>query len=92
MPKLTIKQLQEKSPNQKLPAYSFPGGYPLLYLTEHNTVMCPDCADESLNHEEWEDFKPKHWMIYEEGADISCDECGKGMSSANGDPNEKDKH
>lgn len=28
----------------KLPAYAWPGGYPLFYLTDQNTVLCPEHA------------------------------------------------
>lgn len=30
--------------NDKLPAYAWPGGYPIYYLTPQGEAMCPTCA------------------------------------------------
>jgi len=34
----------------QLPAYAWPGGYPLFYLTESNAVLCPEHANAEGNY------------------------------------------
>lgn len=32
----------------KLPAYAWPGGYPLYYLTPEDSALCPHCANNEI--------------------------------------------
>jgi hypothetical protein len=65
----------------KLPAYAWPGFYPIIYYSAEGYVFCPGCADQ-------EDAEPPitvydvHW----EGPPEYCDGCGKELESAYGDP------
>lgn len=62
----------------KLPAYAFPGGYPIYYLDPHGEVACADCASKESVH--W-----NYSGIYWEGPAIECDGCSKLIESAYGD-------
>jgi len=86
----TIARLVEESYNHKLPAYAWPGGYPIVYLDMSNDTYCPDCAQAALdNPDEFDDYKPHDWFVYWEGLPIECAECGTQIESAYGDPDEE---
>lgn len=65
----------------RLPAHAWPGGYPLVYYAADGSAYCPDCASQ-LQAEP----PITACEVYEEGPDIYCDGCGKGLESAYGDP------
>jgi len=77
----------EESNKGRLPAYSFPGGYPLYYITKDGGVLCADCAndDRPANVDEFD----AQWYItdaevnYEDDS-LYCDNCGKQIESAYG--------
>lgn len=85
----TIADLLERSCDGKLPHYGWPGGYPILYVDKHNSILCPDCAQEALS-DEFEDFRPCAWHIHYEGPSDFCSECNKEVESAYGNPWEDD--
>ena len=71
----------------KLPAYAWPGGYPIFYLLADNAVLCPACA----NGENGSDASPAHedkqWRIvaadvYWEGPPMCCEHCNGEIESA----------
>jgi len=75
-----------KSP---LPAYAFPGGYPLFYIDGLACISCPDCAntaiEEQLAGELWDDCDlPVACETYLEGPDMECENggCGKVIEAA----------
>lgn len=35
--------------DDKLPAYAWPGGYPIVYYTRVGEPMCPECATKELD-------------------------------------------
>lgn len=82
MTRPTIQKLREDN-DDKLPAYAWPGGYPICYTDKENSMICPECANK-------EDLEPPvtDWFIFYEGASEQCDECYKWISSAYGDPEE----
>lgn len=66
--------------NGKLPAYAFPGGYPLYYLAADNGVLCRDCADSDRCKEADNDpFDSQYHIIgvdiNHEDNDLRCDDC-----------------
>jgi hypothetical protein len=71
--------------NGKLPAYAWPGGYPIVYVSSEGFEYCPDCANQ-------EDADPKilDYAIHWEGEPIICDGCGKEIESAYGVPEENE--
>ena len=70
-----------------LPAFAFPGGYPLCYLDAENNVLCADCASVSDEFNEPTVACGTHL----EGPPIHCDDCEFGIESAYGDPDEEGK-
>ena len=71
----------------KLPEFAWPGGYPILYLDSENSTLCADCATKSLDDpDEIPAFKPVAWGVYYEGPTDFCEQCGKGIESAYGEP------
>lgn len=79
--------LPERLNNGKLPAYAWPGGYPIIYLDHENSTLCADCATRSADDmEEIPHFKPCAWDIYYEGPSEFCAQCNTEIESAYGDP------
>lgn len=62
------------SANPAREAYAWPGGYPMYYVQDDSTVLCPKCAEdveeELASDVNWED------------PDLYCDECGERIESA----------
>jgi len=36
-----------RTENGTLPAFAWPGGYPMYYVTTDGCVLCPSCANEA---------------------------------------------
>lgn len=73
----------------KLPAYAWPGGYPIYYLAKDNGVLCPDCANspDCVNADPDDaQWKIVAFDVYYEGPTIHCDNCNAEIESAYGDP------
>jgi len=76
----------EPDKDGKLPAYAWPGGYPLIYFDRENSVLCAECATKSLNDSgEVPQFRPEDVHVYYEGPSLFCDQCNKEIESAYGD-------
>jgi hypothetical protein len=70
-------------PGERLPRFAI-GGYPLLYLTRRNDVLCRDCAASDDD-----DASPVSAAgVHLEGPPVACDGCGVEIESAYGDPDE----
>lgn len=79
-----------------LPAYAWPGGYPIVYMCADIACLCPDCANQKNGSEACEGHDDKQWrlvdcFIHWEGAAIQCDHCNAGIESAYGDPDSEEK-
>ena len=74
----------EQRSDGQLPAHAFPGGYPIFYMDQDNSVLCPTCAQKD---KEDSYYVIKEYAINEENEDLFCDECSKQIESAWGDPN-----
>jgi hypothetical protein len=69
--------------NGKLPAYAWPGGYPIYYLAADNGVLCPDCANAYTPERDNEaQLKPVECDINYEDGSLYCDHCNKRVESA----------
>lgn len=64
------------------PAYAWPGGYPITYLSEFGHQYCPKCAAQEA------DPPIVTCEISWEGPDDHCDGCGAVLPTAYGDPDE----
>ena len=58
----------------KLPSFAWPGGYPMFYITEGNSTLCPNCANESDDIIDY----CANW----EDSNLYCDQCSKRIESA----------
>lgn len=72
--------------NRQLPSYAWPGGYPMYYLDNDHSELCPDCANEHEEGGEGISAGGTHM----EGPPIQCENCGKDIESAYGDPDEEE--
>jgi len=77
----------ERTSDGKLPAYSWPGGYTLIYLTKGGSWLCADCATKELDTPDGVD-PVIAGDIFWEGPDMTCDECSRVIESSYGDPDE----
>jgi hypothetical protein len=71
-----------KDEKGNFPAYAWPGGYPIIYVTDDADILCADCAAK-----EGDKFLAD---IHYEGPPEYCADCGKEIESAYGDPAESD--
>lgn len=79
----------------QLQAFTFPGGYPIVYYAQDMADICPKCANgengaEFQNPEYQDDAQ---WIlincdIYYEGPIRYCEHCNGQIESAYGDPEE----
>lgn len=76
---------------QHLPAYAWPGGYPILYLTAGGCDLCADCATKALYLLDDEPDPPVACDVYWEGPPLNCDDCGREVQSAYGDPDDPEE-
>ncbi len=73
-----------------LPAYAWPGGYPVYYVTADGGEMCPACANGGNGSEATEDADAEdQWRlvandVHWEGESLWCDHCGGEIESAYG--------
>lgn len=79
--------------NGKVPAYAWPGGYPIIYVCADGGILCPACANGEHGSYATEDLDaPLDWRlegfdVFYEGAPTYCDHCNCCIESAyDGDP------
>ena len=65
-----LRQLAKHS-GDELPAFVWPGGYPLTYITKGGSTLCAECATKNEFVSDPVDGVYVHW----EGSPIVCDEC-----------------
>jgi hypothetical protein len=63
------------------PAYAWPGGYPMEYITGECDVICHECAREAYRNGEHVTGD-----VYSEGPTQYCAACNREIESAYGDP------
>jgi hypothetical protein len=80
----------------ELPAYAWPGGYPILYVFADGGACCPACANRNIadidSANRGEGRRNSHggwalggWDVNYEDADLHCDHCGKPIDAAYAD-------
>lgn len=58
---------------EELPAFAWPGGYPLVYLLADGEILCPDCANGKNGSEAiTADADDPGWHV------IDCEVCWEG--------------
>jgi hypothetical protein len=86
-----MSRLPELLADGTLPAYAWPGGYPMFYLDRENSVLCAKCASKSLaDADEVPQFRPVAADIHYEGPSMLCGQCSAEIESAYGDPDTAD--
>ena len=82
----------DRDSNGKLPAFAWPGGYPLIYFVADGACICPACANGANGSDATEDPEAdKQWRltacdVYWEGQPLQCEHCNEDIDSAYGDP------
>lgn len=76
-----------------LPAFAWPGGYPLAYYTADGAMLCHACANgkngsESANPlcQDESQWRLADGDVYWEGPSVPCEHCGATIESAYRDP------
>lgn len=86
MAKSKTKALPERDADGKFPAFAFPGAYTIIYFDVCGNILCADCASlPSMLGSEIVDYD-----LYDEGPDLSCDNCPAVIKSSYGDPDNPD--
>jgi hypothetical protein len=77
---------------EALPAYAWPGGYPVYYLAADGEVICPECANANLAQIDgaikagprsgWDDWRLVASDVNYEDAHMTCAHCNKGIPCA----------
>lgn len=75
-----IKKLERIG--NELPAYVWPGGYPLFYLDTLDCVLCAPCATSQVDDSE--QYKVVTYEVHWEGEALICDKCNFEIESAYG--------
>lgn len=77
--------LPERDADGQLPAFAWPGGYPIVYLSADGSEWDADCANQG-------DAEPPvtEYYVFYEGTDVVCSGCGDLVKSAYGDPEEEE--
>jgi hypothetical protein len=84
----------------ELPAYAWPGGYPIWYYDNQSNPTCAECAstaiatflewrkDYAMDGYLWDyyDDLPQYMDVRYEGPDEYCAECNAVLETAYGDP------
>lgn len=71
-----------------LPAYAWPGGYPIFYFDTDHNVYCPKCA---YKHKEGAVVLISDYDVNWEDPTLSCDDCSEYIGSAYGDDEAEDE-
>jgi hypothetical protein len=67
------------------PAYTSIGCYPIVYYTRDGLTICAECANRPID----EGQAVIAGEVYWEGPPVDCEDCGRSLESAYGDPDEK---
>lgn len=79
----------QRDENGQFPAYAWPGGYPLYYITQDNGVLCAKCANDYMEGRDTEEqLKPVAVEPNWENLNLYCENCNAQIESAYG-PNER---
>lgn len=82
--------LPERDHNGQLPAFAWPGGYPILYLDSADEILCAKCATKALDDAEADErARPVAYFVHYEGSSEFCADCNVETESSYGDPAEE---
>ena len=73
--------------HMEYPAWAWPGGYPIYYVTKDAGILCPRCANEhlflTLDEDDAQWFIVAQYLNYEDDH-LFCDHCGEQVEAAYG--------
>ncbi len=76
---------------EPLPAFAWPGGYPLFYLCSDGGILCPKCVnaeidniDDSTRRKLRDGWQLTACDVHWEGEALTCDHCNAEIDSAYG--------
>ena len=82
---MTLSEIRQS--DGKLPAYAWPGGYPIVYMAEDNGILCPKCANEYVPERDNQDqLRAVAYFVHYEGPAEQCENCNVLIESAYGEP------
>lgn len=73
-----------------LDRYTQLGCYPLFYMDQESSVLCPDCATSALSDYTCPAFRPVVADINYEDANLICNACDERIQSAYAEPEDED--
>lgn len=79
---MTLDDMRQFTADGTLPAYAWPGGYQIIYLTRDGEVVCPECANREVDQAQ----EVIAGDIFYEGPPEFCADCNREIESAYGDP------
>ena len=90
---MNIKEIRLEN-NGELPAFAWPGGYPLYYVTQDCGILCaskecvngPEARDIDQECPDDDQWNVVAYDIHYEGEPLICDHCGAEIESAYGVP------
>ena len=77
----TLTTLRESTSDGTLPAYVWPGGYPMVYFTRDGLAVCPKCANEPDTSD-----PVANGDVYWEGPALRCEDGSQCGSLSDGGP------
>jgi hypothetical protein len=83
----SLQQLRDSNGGE-LPAFAWPGGYPMYYLAEDGEILCPDCANRKNDADAA--WRLVGYDVHFEGPTLSCSHCGADIVSGSGDPDDNE--
>ncbi len=87
---MNINDIRDEKTGQ-LPAYAWPGGYPMFYLAADNGVLCPKCANEyKPERDNGDQLKPVAYGINYEDTSLFCESCNQRIESAYAEDSKQD--
>lgn len=78
-PAIRVMVLHAGTERARLPAYIWPGGYSIMYLSQGGSALCARCADrDDVGYDDPIVAQAVNW----EDPQLLCDDCGSKMESA----------
>lgn len=96
MIKESVRKFVGVAAGERLPAFAWPGGYPIIYYAGDGACFCAACVNgENGSDAPDANADDPQWTIeaadvYYEGPAESCAHCGAAIESAYGDPDAPD--
>ena len=82
----------EDEPPRKFPAFAWPGGYTIIYVTREGDILCADCMNDPGAADLGNDSARVIGVdTYDDGPPDRCANCNAEIESSYGDPDEDEE-